>query len=62
MRPSIPIYNDLLDDYDWLQLLKMPEMRLLTADMSIYRKLSKYIFPLLETMDKEDVLFIENHE
>lgn len=60
MKPSISLYNDLATD-NWLDLLKMPEARLFRADNVIYRKVSNYVFKLINSLSDEQIIFIEDH-
>lgn len=61
MAPCIEIYNNMVPSLDWRELEKIPQLKVLTADLIHYNRLTKYLIKLSNYIDKENIFFIENH-
>lgn len=61
MAPCIDLYNNLVPNYSWENLLNFEQMRLLTADLIHYQKLTQWLVAIIKKLNKEDIVFIEDH-
>lgn len=61
MAPCIEIYNDLIAPMGWEHFLKIDQMKVLTADLDHYQKLTNYLIKIIKKLNKENIVFIENH-
>lgn len=60
MAPSIELYNDSVKK-GWDYLLQFNQMKLLTADLIHYQRLTNWLIKIIKKMDKENIYFIEDH-
>ena len=61
MAPCIELYNNLASAYDWEYFSQFDQMRVLTADMHHYQKLTKWLIKIINNIDKTNIFFVENH-
>lgn len=61
MAPCIDLYNDLIAPNGWEYFLHIPQLQTLTADLEHYQKITKWLIKTIKYLNKEDIVFIENH-
>lgn len=57
MAPCIEIYNNMASSFNWKELEQIPQLKVLTADLIHYNRLTKYLIKLSNYIDKENIFF-----
>jgi hypothetical protein len=61
MTPCINLYNNLVPRMNWDDFENFPQMKLLTADLTHYQKLTNWLIKIIQKIDKENIYIIEDH-
>ena len=62
MAPTIWLYNNMVPEQKWDDLMTSPYMKLATADLNHYQRLTNYLLHLSSVLPKEKIHFVLDHE
>ena len=62
MAPTIWLYNNMVPQQGWDDLLSSPYMKLAIADLNHYQRLTNYLLHLSSILPKEKIHFVLDHE
>ena len=62
MGPSIELYNSLVPRKQWEELGEIPQIRTLSADLTLYSRLTEYILKIKKQISSQHIHFLLDHE